>query len=351
MKANSARPRIAVNLEELYRIIDGGMQSPLSEAGGEKLQTVLGALAERAAPRWRTTAKTRAVLAQENTVAPAAEEPSPKGDPSPSGPGRNGAAAFTGATRIVIAQGTLQPGTRCPECGEGKVYRQKNPKTLLRIVGPPPLQATVYQIEQLRGNGCGQMFTAETPAAAGGKKYDESTAAMIAQLRYGSGMPLQRLERLEENLGIPLPAATQWEVLEGAAELIRPAYEELIRQAAQGAVMHNDDTGMRILRLVREPAPEGKAERTGIFTSGIVSKAGAWVIALFFSGWKHAGENLADVLKRRAPGLAPLIHMCDALSRNTPKISEGVKLLLAFCLAHGRRQFVEAADNFPEECR
>jgi transposase len=43
--------------------------------------------------------------------------------------------------------------------------------------------------------------------------------------------------------------------------------------------------------------------------------------------------------------------MCDALSRNTPKLSPGVEILLANCLAHGRRQFVEVAQNFPEECR
>jgi hypothetical protein len=78
---------------------------------------------------------------------------------------------------------------------------------------------------------------------------------------------------------------------------------------------------------------------------------GTWFIALFFSGWKHAGENLAEVLKERAPGLPPLIQMCDALSRNTPKLSEGVRLLLAYSLAHGRRQFVEVAPNFPEQCR
>ena len=103
---------------------------------------------------------------------------------------------------------------------------------------------------------------------------------------------------------------------------------------------HNDDTGMRILKLAREPAPAGNPERTGIFTSAIVSRVGTWFIALFFSGWRHAGENLAEVVKRRAPGLPPLIQMCDALSRNTPKLSEGVRLLLAYSLAHGRRQFV-----------
>jgi hypothetical protein len=77
---------------------------------------------------------------------------------------------------------------------------------------------------------------------------------------------------------------------------------------------------------------------------------GAWTIALFFTGWKHAGENLADVLKQRARELPPPIQMSDALSRNSPKV-EGVEPLQANCLAHRRRQVVDVAGNFPEECR
>jgi hypothetical protein len=42
--------------------------------------------------------------------------------------------------------------------------------------------------------------------------------------------------------------------------------------------------------------------------------------------------------------------MCDALARNKPKL-DGTKTLLANCLAHGRRQFVEVVENFPAECR
>jgi hypothetical protein len=167
---------------------------------------------------------------------------------------------------------------------------------------------------------------------------------MMALLKYGTGVPFKRLERLQGQLGLPLPATTQWDLMEAAAKPIRPALEELIRQAAQGSVMHNDDTSMRILRLTREPGDK----RTGTFTSGIVSIAGAWTIALFFTGRKHAGENLAEVLKQRARELPAPIQMCDALSRNTPK---GVETLLANCLAHGRRQVVEVVDNFPEECR
>jgi transposase len=202
-------------------------------------------------------------------------------------------------------------------------------------------------LERLRCGACGQVFTAQEPEGVGQDKYDESAAAMIAQLKYGSGTPFHRLEQLEKQLGIPLPAATQWEIVEQAAHLIKPARDELIRQAAQGEVVHNDDTSMRVLRLERDP----KDERTGVFTSGIVSTGLGRKIALYFTGSQHAGENLADVLKRRSAELPGPIQMCDALSRNVPKMSAGVEILLANCLAHGRRQFVDVAENFPRECR
>jgi len=181
----------------------------------------------------------------------------------------------------------------------------------------------------------------------GPEKYDESAAAMIAQLKYGSGLPFYRLSKLESNLGIPLPPSTQWEIVEETAAVIRPAFEELIRQAAQGQVLHNDDTGMRVLRLAREPSDR----RTGVFTSGIVAVYRGRQITIFFTGRQHAGENLADVLKHRAAGLPTPIQMCDALSRNVPKLSGGVEILIALCMAHGRRQFVEVAANFPAECQ
>jgi len=199
---------------------------------------------------------------------------------------------------------------------------------------------------RFRCNACGQIFAASEPQSAGDDKYDVTAVAMIALLKYATGVPFKRLERLEGQLGIPLPAATQWELVAAAAKLLRPVLEELIRQAVQGSVMHNDDTHMRILQLKREPGDQ----RTGTFTSGIVSVAGTRRIALFFAGSKHAGENIAAVLKRRARELPAPIQMCDALSRNTPKLAE-IEILLANCLAHGRRQFVELVQNSPQECR
>jgi transposase len=340
MKMRS-RKRIEVNLDELDQIIDRGQRAPLSESDGQKLRSALHALAENLAGT-RSTEKTSQVLPPDTT---AAEKPA-AGKSTVAGHGRNGAADFPGAHRVWIPHPTLHSGERCPECCRGKLYRQPEPATRIRFVGQAPLEATVYEMERLRCNGCGQVFTAPEPEAAGAEKYEVTAVAMIALLKYGTGMPFQRLERLQGQLGMPLPAATQWELVAAAAKLLRLVWQELIRQAAQGSVMHNDDTGMRILRLVREPGDK----RTGTFTSGIVSIVGAWTIAVFFTGWKHAGENLAEVLKRRARQLPPPIQMSDALSRNTPKLEDG-KTLQANCLAHGRRQVVEVVENFPEQCR
>jgi transposase len=329
MKRKSPHRRVDVNVEELDRIIDDAA-----------LHALVGRLLSE-----RKTEKTSAVFG--GADAPAPEAAPAQEEKRFGGHGRNGAAAYCGAQKAVIAHARLTHGDRCPECERGNVYAQKEPKTLVRIVGQAPLAATVYELERLRCNACGQVFTAEEPEGVGPDKYDETAAAMIAQLKYGSGIPFYRLEGLEEQLGIPLPAATQWEIVEEAAEAIKPAHEELIRQAAQGEVLHNDDTGMRVLRMEREPSDE----RTGVFTSGIVSTGEGRNIALYFTGRQHAGENLADVLAERAAGLPVAIQMCDALSRNVPKLNAGAEILLANCLAHGRRQFVEVAPNFPDECR
>jgi transposase len=270
-----------------------------------------------------------------------------KPKPKPPGHGRNGASDYSGARRIKVPHASLKPGDHCPGCLKGKVYEQQEPRRLVRIVGQAPLAAKVYDLQCLRCNLCGEIYCADAPEGVGEEKYDESAVAMIAQLKYGTGMPFYRLEQLEKNLGIPLPASTQWEIVEERAELLKPARDELIRQGAQDDVVHNDDTHMNVLELRRDIAEED-GERTGIFTSGVVTTTEGHKIALFFTGRQHAGENLADVLKRRAAGLPPPIQMADALSRNAPK---SIDILVGKCLAHGRRQFVKITPNFPEECR
>jgi transposase len=336
-----SRPPVEIDMAELRQVLDRARSEAIGEADYLKLKTALDILDERLRPS-RTTEKTRTIVAQPKL---AAQAENPDRASANKGHGRNAASAYVGARKIVVAA-KLACGDACPECARGRVYPQRQPKTVVRVIGQAPLEATVYEMERLRCNACGQVFTAEPPEDIGEQKYDATAIAMIALLKYGAGVPFTRLERIEGQLGIPLSAATQWELVAQGAALKKPAFDHLIWQAAQGEVLHNDDTGMRILQLAREPSDK----RTGIFTSGIVSLWKNHKIALFFTGRQHAGENLADVLKHRTAEIPQPIQMCDALSRNTPKLTSGVQTLLANCLAHGRRQVVDVAANFPQEC-
>jgi transposase len=274
------------------------------------------------------------------------------------GHGRNGAEAYRGATRIDVPHPSLTAGDACPACGQGTVY-DKAPGVLVRITGQPPLAAMIYQLQKLRCHLCGQVFTAAAPEEAGDRKYDATAGSMIGLLKYGSGLPFNRLDGLQGDLDVPLPASTQWDIVQAVAVNIKPAFDELIRQAAQGEVLHNDDTTVKILELMgergRQDVLAGAARdldvaesRCGLYTSGVVALHDGYRVALFFSGRRHAGENLAQVLKHRAEALPPPIQMCDALSRNLPG---ELRTILAHCLAHARRRFVDVYDRFPEPCR
>ena len=264
----------------------------------------------------------------------------------PEGHGRNGASSYSGAQKIKIPNRTLKPKDRCPVCKKGKVYDTAKPGVIVRITGQAPLAAKVYELERLRCNLCGRVFTAKAPESVGDEKYDSASGAMTALLKYGTGLPFNRLERLQASLGVPLPASTQWEIVESVADRIAPVYRELAREAAQGDIIHNDDTVMKILSQINLPDEERKG-RKGMFTSGFMSVAGDIKIALFLTGHNHAGENMAEILAKRSDSLGPPIQMCDGLSRNIPK---DFKTILANCIAHGRRKFVEVNESFPREC-
>ena len=363
--------RIDVSCEELEALL-AEVRPVLGETGYQKLQAAIRTLSyvtelletrEATLERLRrllchsSTEKTEKVLKQAGIETGEKKEKSPGAPRAPKsaspGHGRNGADAYRGARKIEVPHAYLKVGDQCPDCQRGKVYCVSEPGVLVRIKGQAPIAATVYELEKLRCNLCGDVFTAAAPEGVGEEKYDETAASMIAMLRYGSGFPWNRLEGLQENLGIPLPVATQCEIVKETTVQIQPAMDELIRQAAQGGVVHNDDTAMRILSLDRDAASDADiaAERTGIFTSGIVSVGEGCRIGLFFTGRKHAGENLADVLKQRAAGLEAPIQMCDALSRNLPKLPEKLEIIVGHCLAHARRHFVEVTASFPQECR
>lgn len=349
------------------------LRKMLFGAATEKTSAVLGSAKPAALPETGTDAVSQdpnlPLPGPEVASSPIKSELPGDDTPRPLGHGRNGADDYPAAKKIAVPHASLQAGDPCPQCEQGTLYDSR-PGVLVRLVGQPPIQAKIYELQKLRCNLCGIVFTAASPEGVGDEKYDATAGSMIALLKYGSGMPFHRLDRTQENLGIPLPASTQWDVVRAKAARIEPAFDELVRQAADGDVLHNDDTTVKILEWMGKRARQAAlttdsteagakdshdvsakkqpAERSGLFTTGVVATREGRRIALFFSGRQHAGENLKDLLVRRTENRPPPIQMCDALSRNLPA---GLETIVANCLAHGRRQFVEVAERFPQECR
>lgn len=295
--------------------------------------------------------------------APAPPSPAPKPSRPPTQPaadkvvkghGRLPSSAYPHARHIPVAHESLCPGDTCPLCKAGKLY-ELDPAHWLRIVGNPPLSAECWCCQRLRCCPCGAVFTAQAPAEAQGGKMSDSAVALIALLRYRAGMPHHRLEQTQKTLETPVPASSQFEALAARAEDVRPVHEELKRQAAQGTLLHCDDTRQPVLEFMgkRRAALVERGElknpdRHGLFTSGLVSMIGSErKIALFMTGRQHAGENLADLLGLRPADLGSPILMSDALSWNAPA---GHVVIECHCLAHARRYFVDEVGNHPQEC-
>jgi transposase len=269
--------------------------------------------------------------------------------PKRKGHGRRSAADYPGAKRVQVPHPQLHPGDPCPDCRQGKLYLLKRPAQIVRITAQSLFAATRFELEKLRCKLCGKTFTAPAPPEAGLEKYDPNVGPTLGYYRFGGGLPHYRLDKMQTDLGVRLPASTQWELMAKAGPALEPVQEALITLAAQGHLIHNDDTTMRVQSLAKETgdATDGK-ERTGIFTTSLLAEVEGHRIALFITGHHHAGENLDQLLARRAQEASPPIQMCDALSRNP---SKEFKTILANCLSHGRRRFVDIAPDFPAECQ
>jgi transposase len=270
-------------------------------------------------------------------------------EPRP-GHGRLGADAYTGAERVECRHQELAPGDRCPVCGIGWLYSLP-PGSEVRINGHALLSAVRYDVEKLRCSACGERFAASLPEEAGTEKYQPSARSAMALSRYFLSVPFYRLEVYQATVGVPVPDATQWDQVERVADSTYMVFEYLVNLAAQGELIYQDDTPVRILSLIQEnknlEMMATSSTRTGMQSTALVVESGGHTICLYFSGRAHAGENLKAVLSKREADLEPPLVMSDALGHNE---AEGFEVIRCHCMAHGRRKFTEIEAAFPDAC-
>lgn len=241
----------------------------------------------------------------------------------------------------------MTAGSACPDCAECQTQgtlRQDEPQVLVKLVGSPLVTGTRYQIEITRCDVCGTRFKAPVPdEIKTAPKYDVSVATTLAIARYSLGLPMHRIEQAQAYHGIPLPDATQWDLLQGLYQIVRPVVEVLQTQAADGDLMLYDDTPNRILAH--------QAQHITTHTTAFISVHEDHKIHLFFTGKNHAGKNAGEVLDNRTK-TSPVIAMMDAAPCNRPQMSSELeaRFILCFCLVHGRRKFFEVSNDFDTDC-
>ena len=208
--------------------------------------------------------------------------------PGRKGHGRRAASDYSGARVVTCRHAELKAGDNCPGllCG-GRLYDLNEPTALLQFTGQPLITATNYEREVLRCAKCQDRYEAPLPDGVKEERYDATCDATIALMKYGGGLPWYRQAGLQAMGGVPLSEATMWERCEATADAGLGAFQQLMRLAAGGELMHTDDTWVRILSCMKEDEKEkGRATQT----SGIVVKAGGRKIALYLSGRHQIGR-------------------------------------------------------------
>lgn len=277
-------------------------------------------------------------------------EPSNKSQPKVKGHGCIGAEEYTGAEVIRVKLDNLNPKDPCPEEGcTGTVYPLKDPGVFIQITGKPLATATKYELEKLRCNLCGTVFTAKLPEHVGPEKYDNSFIAMLMIHKYYAAMPFYRQEQLQQSFGVPLPSSTQWDLINKAHHPLVKLYDEFKQIVANAKGICVDDTHAKIIEVVTSNKKVShKSERKGCHTTGIIGVNDDHSVYLYATNDEAAGKTLAPILTLRDPGLPTPFMMCDALAANISQTIANDLYNLCYCLVHARRNFYDLPDGYDD---
>lgn len=267
------------------------------------------------------------------------------------GGGKNGHDKYTGALEIIcpLCEGE-RPGDLCPTCGDLKL-QEKPPTIKIKLTGSAPISALKFIYENVSCL-CGARFSGIPPAEfkeiAEGKKYSPSALASIITQKYDMGVPFGALDKLQNLVGVPVPASTQANKIKDLAPVVNAVFNVLQYYGANSDIIGFDDA--RIMILKGKKLLDGKFEVKNGHGSAFVCKnlGNKNVVILYHLNLQHAGICLTDLLKLRVKSFKDLICICDGLPSYIPYAPNGA--INTNCNVHSRRNFVyekiEEADFF-----
>lgn len=265
--------------------------------------------------------------------------------------GRYGAKEYTGCPEVFVPfeDEVLKTGF-CPDCAEhntqSRIYPEA-PMVLVCLEGSPLVSGKRYEVQRARCNVCAKRYTANLTSisvVSSPKIYAPSCATTIAINHYYAGLPFKRLEMLQAAQGVPLPDATQYDLMNSFYKrVILPVFTTLEKTSSEGDGFYFDDTTARVLELMQD--------QKITHATAIVSLYESHPVYLFYTNNQVAGRQMNALLRARESEKS-FFTMSDASPSN---FSEGVseslisRWILCLCLAHGRRKFFDLIGDTDED--
>lgn len=220
----------------------------------------------------------------------------------------------------------------CPKCGgvADRAVGEGKRTTVYEYV--PGYFVRQEHVQEKRACRCGEYIaTAEPPPRALDKSlYGPGFIAHLIVMKCADSIPLYRLAKQYQRLGIPMARSTLTDLFHGAAEKLAPLSERLLQIVARSDIVQADETSL----VMQRPHKRG-------FVWTFIAEN---LIVYRFSA-DRSGQTPVAVLG----GSAGTLVVDGYTGYNRVTDVEG--RMRAGCLAHVRRKFFEALEAAPTEAK
>lgn len=142
-----------------------------------------------------------------------------------------------------------EPDKRCPRCGEHDFSAMPPERSVSFEYVPGHFVRRVHVQEKVRCR-CGEcVLTAPMPLGmrlVPGSHYGPGFAAFLVVEKCADSIPIHRIEKRFERMGIPLSRSTMNDLLHTAAEVVAPLVARLRARVAKMGVVLADETSLKI---------------------------------------------------------------------------------------------------------
>jgi len=264
--------------------------------------------------------------------------------------GRLSAADYTGLQTVPIAHADpfLAKG-KCPDCAACNTkgnLTPLSPRMVVLLESSPLISGAKYELEQSRCTKCQKYFVASMPENLENRpKYDYSCYTQIAVWHYYGGMPFNRLEFLQQAQGVPLPDATQYDLMKSLYHRVGQPVINVLRQMGANAckLLFDDTTGRVVEQMVEANQTNSeKKSNSNVHATALLAEYEGHKICLFDTNTTPAGKTLKKLLQERTKD-TPFLTMSDGLKSNFEDMEDSLmaRWVICMCLSHSRRKFHE----------